>query len=155
MKKLNKKGFTLAELLIVVAIIAILAAIAVPLFVGAMNDAEKAVGEGNVRAVKGLAVSYILGNPDEMGLHTDGNVWYAYAEVSQTGDVSNLKVSVGTPGASAANPFASSISESGTGVTATEDGHGWWKRDGKKYTVLVLIDEVTNISSTDASTKSA
>ena len=32
MKKTNKKGFTLAELLVVVAIIAVLVAIAIPIF---------------------------------------------------------------------------------------------------------------------------
>ena len=33
MKQTNKKGFTLAELLIVVAIIAVLVAIAIPVFI--------------------------------------------------------------------------------------------------------------------------
>ena len=32
--KLNKKGFTLAELLVVVAIIAILVAVSIPIFTG-------------------------------------------------------------------------------------------------------------------------
>ena len=42
-KKLNKKGFTLAELLIVVAIIAVLAAIAIPVFSTQMEKAREAV----------------------------------------------------------------------------------------------------------------
>jgi len=50
MKKNNKKGFTLAELLIVIAIIAVLVAIAVPVFNGAMAKAEHAADVANVRA---------------------------------------------------------------------------------------------------------
>lgn len=39
----NKKGFTLAELLIVVAIIAVLVAIAIAVFSGQMEKARRAV----------------------------------------------------------------------------------------------------------------
>lgn len=56
----NRKGFTLAELLIVVAIIAVLTAIAVPLFVNGLNKADKAVEAANIRAVRGEAVTVIL-----------------------------------------------------------------------------------------------
>lgn len=50
MKKMNKKGFTLAELLIVVAIIAVLIAIMIPVFGGALGKAEHAKNLANVRA---------------------------------------------------------------------------------------------------------
>ena len=49
-KKLNKKGFTLAELLVVVAIIAVLVAIAIPVFGSAMTKANDAKDLANVRA---------------------------------------------------------------------------------------------------------
>ncbi len=49
MKKLNKKGFTLAELLIVIAIIAILIAIAIPTFAGALENAKRQTDHANMR----------------------------------------------------------------------------------------------------------
>ena len=49
-KKLNKKGFTLMEMLIVVAIIAILVAIAIPTFTRSLNQAKVAADEANLRA---------------------------------------------------------------------------------------------------------
>lgn len=46
----NKKGFTLAELLIVVAIIAVLVAIAIPIFTSQLEKAKEATDAANIRA---------------------------------------------------------------------------------------------------------
>lgn len=54
MKKLLKKddrGFTLAELLIVVAIIAVLVAISIPIFKTQLNKAKYAADEANARSI--------------------------------------------------------------------------------------------------------
>ena len=50
MKRLNKKGFTLAELLIVVAIIAVLVAISIPIFTSQLEKSRDAVTLSNLRA---------------------------------------------------------------------------------------------------------
>ena len=51
LKKLqHKKGFTLMEMLIVVAIIAVLVAIAIPVFNGALTKSKEAADVANVRA---------------------------------------------------------------------------------------------------------
>lgn len=50
MNKTNKKGFTLAELLIVVAIIAVLVAIAIPVFTSQLEKSREAVDAANIRA---------------------------------------------------------------------------------------------------------
>ena len=61
MKKLmNKKGFTLMEMLIVVAIIVILVAISVPVFTSQLSNAKKATDDANERAAKGLATTMYL-----------------------------------------------------------------------------------------------
>ena len=49
-KKSNKKGFTIMEMLIVVAIIAVLAAIAIPVFNGALTKSKEAADVANIRA---------------------------------------------------------------------------------------------------------
>lgn len=49
-KKNNKKGFTLMEMLIVVAIIGILIAIAIPTFTSALNKAHDAADAANLRS---------------------------------------------------------------------------------------------------------
>jgi len=49
-KKSSKKGFTLMEMLIVVAIIAILVAIAIPTFNSSLSKAKKAADDANIRA---------------------------------------------------------------------------------------------------------
>ena len=51
MKKNNKKGFTLAELLIVVAIIAVLVLIAIPVFTASLNKSKGATDEANARSL--------------------------------------------------------------------------------------------------------
>ena len=49
-KKLNKKGFTLAELLIVVAIIGVLVAISIPIFTAQLEKAREATDMANIRS---------------------------------------------------------------------------------------------------------
>ena len=55
--KESKKGFTLAELLVVVAIVGILVAISVPLFTAQLGKARQATNNANLRAAKVAAVS--------------------------------------------------------------------------------------------------
>lgn len=59
-KELTKKGFTLAELLIVVAILAILVAVSIPIFTSQLDKAKKSTDEANLRACKALVANAIL-----------------------------------------------------------------------------------------------
>ncbi len=58
MMRLNRKGFTLVEIMIVVAIIALLAAIAVPNLMRARHNANEGAALGTVRTVATAAESY-------------------------------------------------------------------------------------------------
>ena len=58
----GQKGFTLMELLIVVAILGILAAIVVPNFVGFINTGEVAAANTEVASVESAASAYLAEN---------------------------------------------------------------------------------------------
>ena len=59
-KMKNKKGFTLMEMLIVVAIIAILIAIAIPTFASSLNKARVATDEANIRSGYAAVMTDVL-----------------------------------------------------------------------------------------------
>ena len=91
MKKLNKKGFTLAELLIVVAIIAVLVAISIPIFTAQLNKAKYAADEANARSIYSEMVADYLANGGDQKLSLDnktitegnkGSVTVTYADNS-------------------------------------------------------------------------
>ena len=56
----NEKGFTLAELLIVVAIIGVLVAISIPIFTAQLEKSREATDLANMRAAKAVAVAEYL-----------------------------------------------------------------------------------------------
>lgn len=69
LKKQSKKGFTLMELLIVVAIIAVLVAIAIPLFTNQLEKVREATDLANIRSAYAVASAEQLTNEDQ---GTDG-----------------------------------------------------------------------------------
>ena len=64
--KLNKKGFTLIELILVIVIIAILAAAAIPPMVGLRRDARISAGESNARTIYTAVMAAVARYPNEV-----------------------------------------------------------------------------------------
>ncbi|WP_326159390.1 type IV pilin protein [Oscillibacter sp.] len=73
-KKLSKKGFTLAELLIVVAIIAVLVAIAIPVFTSQLERSREATDAANIRNAYAEIMVDILEDPQGAITHADINL---------------------------------------------------------------------------------
>ncbi|MBS3969923.1 MAG: prepilin-type N-terminal cleavage/methylation domain-containing protein [Clostridia bacterium] len=62
-KAKNQKGFTLVELMVVVVIIGVLVAIAIPVYNSTQDNARKNAHNANVRTIESAATMYIIDNP--------------------------------------------------------------------------------------------
>ena len=84
LKKLtNKKGFTLMEMLIVVAIIAVLVAIAIPTFNGALTKSKESADVANIRAYYAeLQIKAIDNNTSAVSSAADGTAFVAEMEAA-------------------------------------------------------------------------
>ena len=109
-----------------------LVAIAVPLFVGQLTEAEESVKNANIRAVRGAAVEQILTDSKYLTDKTGAKytTWYAQAKVSANGEISGLQIACGdTDGAD----FKTKLSDK-DGLAEKADG---------VYTVTVKITDLT------------
>lgn len=100
-KMKNKQGFTLMEMLIVIAIIAVLVAIAIPIYSSQMHKAKVAADMANVRAYYAeLQLDYLTRGEYLPGGKDEGQVpyWSTYGSVygydcyTLSFPVSNLQV---------------------------------------------------------------
>ena len=89
----NKKGFTLAELLIVVAIIGVLVAISIPIFTSQLRKARLATNQANARAGYAAAVAEALdANTDTTKTKAEGATTATSTNLTYTYTVSTAKV---------------------------------------------------------------
>lgn len=134
MKRLNKKGFTLAELLIVVAIIAVLVAIAIPIFTSQLEKSRDAVTLSNIRAAYAQAQSSYLTQDAKYETKDDG------AKVTVTGV--EAKGQSGTIDGFSQLPFADQA--------ATLNAAGNMGGTAGKYTLTFNYDKDGNITEVTA-----
>ncbi len=64
-RKRNKKGFTLIELVVVIAILGILAALAIPRLSGSTQKAKETTNEANIRTIQSAISLYEAENGDK------------------------------------------------------------------------------------------
>ena len=98
--KENKKGFTLAELLIVVAIIAVLVAISIPIFTTQLEKSREAVDLANIRAAYAECTSAVLtddgtGYSKAVTLTQNTNGWTIDASDVAGVDLSSMTTTTG------------------------------------------------------------
>lgn len=89
--KENKKGFTLAELLIVVAIIAVLVAISIPIFTTQLEKARDSADAANLRSQYAEAAAKVLESETDV---TSGGVVITgtTAGLGNVNDIGGVKV---------------------------------------------------------------
>ncbi len=141
MKKMNKKGFTLAELLIVIAIIAVLIAIAIPTFSGALENARLQTDHANIRSAYGMMmVGEMQGFIETASTTTDvatltsKTTWYFQKDGTLIeGDTGKAKATAYVTQADGTEAKCSSSA----GCSEETDGHKKTKVIGIEYTPAV------------------
>ena len=95
-KKLNKKGFTLAELLVVVAIIGVLVAVSIPIFTSQLKKARLATNQANARAAYAASAANYLTNNKDAGCiyqYTTGSGEIKEVNAAAGSEITNTNIS--------------------------------------------------------------
>lgn len=122
MKKIrsSKKGFTLAELLIVVAIIGVLVGISIPIFSAQLKKSKIATNQANGRAAKAAAVADYLDKAD-----TDGAT-YVYNVANGTVALGDTATAAGSDGVCTSIKVTITDTGSGSPTITIDQGAGIW-----------------------------
>lgn len=94
MKKMNKKGFTIVELVIVIAVIAILSAVLIPTFSGVVTDANKTAVVADAKAVYQQYMTANITDYEENAIYTDKGYYVVIKGAQVFEDDDDAKTSV-------------------------------------------------------------
>lgn len=97
LKKRKKKGFTLIELIVVIAILGILAAIAIPRLSGFTDQAKKASDEQMANVVANAAITYYTANNETVPTMKDLSDGHLISEEYTAADLTSSYYKAGTP----------------------------------------------------------
>lgn len=113
-RKRNEKGFTIAELLIVVAIIAVLVAIAIPTFSNSVESAREGVDLSNLRSAYSSArIGEMLGVIDGERLTSGIQVFYYEPDTGNLLSGPNARVKFGGGSGTITNGYMQAQREEG------------------------------------------
>ena len=115
MNKMNKKGFTLIEMLVVIAIIAVLVAIIIPTISSATTKAKAAADAANLRSLVAEATTDMLSG----GANTTGLVKFTPAD---TISASCFEVVSTAPKSKTNGAVATITYDSATGIVGAKYG---------------------------------
>ena len=128
MKKLfrrnrNRKGFTLIELLIVILVLAILMAVALPLYLSAVADSQLKTCRSNMQTIANAEQAYKTADPSHAYTTNlpDLNANLGATPICPSAGVYSVTISTG---ASTANDGTTTVPAGGLVIACDAAGHG-------------------------------
>lgn len=131
MKRVAKKGFTLIELMIVVAIIGILAAIAIPKFADLITKSKESSAKGSLGSVRGAITIYYS---DTEGLWPNSGAAGSLSDL--VGKYLDRIPEIAIPSQSASGPVTPGHVNSAGVLGAVSDGGGWVYEFARGYAAV-------------------
>ena len=128
MKKLfrrnrNRKGFTLIELLIVILVLAILMAVALPLYLSAVSDSQLKTCRSNMQTIANAEQAYKTSDPGHAYTTNMADLNPNLGSTPICPSAGTYSVTIST-GASTANDGVTTVPNGGLVIACSATGHG-------------------------------